>query len=60
MQVKIFQANWISEVENEMNKWLSENTKCKIVDIKTHSATMYDYYGGQQPSVTSGKNIRGQ
>lgn len=51
MKIKIFQANWVIEVESEINKWLSENPNIEIIDVKPHSNVMYDMYESQPPTV---------
>lgn len=51
MKIKIFQANWPSEVETEVNKWLEENPNIEIVDIKPFATVMQEMYIGQSPII---------
>lgn len=51
MKIKIFQANWVSEIEKAINEWISENPTFEIVDIKPYATIMWDFYNGQPPTI---------
>lgn len=51
MKVKIFQANWVDDIEKNINTWLEENPNYEIVDVKPYATIMWDFYNGQQPTI---------
>jgi hypothetical protein len=50
MKVKIFNGVDISIVEDNMNKWLEENSAIKVVNIFPYCSMIRDYFH-RDPSV---------